>query len=220
MTEPDVTLTDYALTVLCSYFAFKLWKKHPATLHQKLWIAFFASLALGAFTGGSVHGFFLDPASWGNQLLWPATLLLIGITAASGWMICGSLLSRSGKIKGWSIFASLTFLIYALVVIFYSRRFVIVIVNYMPAMIAMLIAAILKYKERRSKGYLFITCGILISFVAAFIQQAKIGIHPEYFNHNSLYHLVQGIALWVLYRGACYLLESAPHPKDSMRRVA
>jgi len=32
--------------------------------------------------------------------------------------------------------------------------------------------------------------------VAAAVQQARIALHPNYFNHNALYHLLQAIALF------------------------
>jgi hypothetical protein len=34
---------------------------------------------------------------------------------------------------------------------------------------------------------------------AAAAQQAKIGIHPVYFDHNSLYHVLQAIALFMVF---------------------
>ena len=43
-----------------------------------------------------------------------------------------------------------------------------------------------------------------------FLQQLRVGIHPVYFNHNALYHAIQGIALVMIYMGARAL--SAPPP--------
>src|SRR5438552_19210437 len=33
------------------------------------------------------------------------------------------------------------------------------------------------------------------------LQQANVSIHPVYFDHNAVYHVLQGIALVLLYRG-------------------
>jgi hypothetical protein len=80
MTEPDVTLTDCSLAILCSWFAWNLWKQRTDFRHfQTLWMIFFASIATASLTGGTVHGFFLDESTFGYRLLWPATLLTIGI---------------------------------------------------------------------------------------------------------------------------------------------
>ncbi len=72
----------------------------------------------------------------------------------------------------------------------------------MPAMIALLAASVREYWRLRSAPFLLVIGGILVSFVAAFIQQAGLGIHPDYFNHNSTYHLVQAFGLLILFKGA------------------
>jgi len=36
-------------------------------------------------------------------------------------------------------------------------------------------------------------------FAASALQQLHVGLHPRYFNHNALYHLIQGIALALLF---------------------
>jgi hypothetical protein len=199
-----VTLTDYGLTVLCSWFAWSLWRQGTRTQHfQVLWTIFFASIAAASLTGGTVHGFFLDESTWGYRLLWPTTQLAIGITAASAWVLIGALISNSPtKIKKWVLFAVTIFLVYTSVVIFYSQSFTVVILNYLPAMIALLAATFREYIRTRSKPFLLVSCGILVSFVATFVQQAGIGIHANYFNHNSTYHLIQAFGLLILFKGA------------------
>ena len=44
------------------------------------------------------------------------------------------------KLKPWRLFATVTFIVYTGVVIFYSQSFTVVILNYLPAMIALLVA--------------------------------------------------------------------------------
>ena len=44
--------------------------------------------------------------------------------------------------------------------------------------------------------------GLGLTFVAAAVQQARVGLHPRYFNHNALYHLIQGAGLFLVFRGA------------------
>ena len=87
MTEPDVTLTDYALAVECALFVYILtvWRRPASPVG--LWFALlFASLGLASLFGGTVHGFFLDEATVGYQVLWPATMLAIGGAAFAGWL--------------------------------------------------------------------------------------------------------------------------------------
>jgi hypothetical protein len=40
-----------------------------------------------------------------------------------------------------------------------------------------------------------------MSAAAAMLQQAKVAVHPVYFDHNAVYHVVQAIALVFLYFG-------------------
>lgn len=49
--------------------------------------------------------------------------------------------------------------------------------------------------------------GVLFTFLAAAVQVFKISLHPRYFNFNSLYHLIQGAALYLIYVGARELTE-------------
>lgn len=205
-----MTLSDYGLMLLCFWFAWTL-SKQTTQSHQfrRLWIIFFGSIAAASLAGGTVHGFFLDETTLGYRVLWPATLLAIGVTATSAWILTGSLLSKStATVKKWRLFASVVFVIYAVVVIFYSQQFYVVILNYLSAMIALLAASICGFIQTRARPSLFVIGGISVSFAAAYIQQAKLGIHPNYFNHNSTYHLVQAIGLLILFKGAKGLIRS------------
>jgi hypothetical protein len=44
--------------------------------------------------------------------------------------------------------------------------------------------------------------GMVLTLVAAVVQQRRIALHPTYFNHNALYHAIQAIALGLIYVGA------------------
>lgn len=198
-----MTLTDYGLTVLCAWFGWNLYlQRTPAYEYRVLWPLFFGSLAVASLTGGTVHGFFLDTSTVGYRLLWPTTLLAIGVTAATAWILAGVFISKSvSSIKKWRVFAAILFLIYSTVVLFYSQRFAVVIWNYVPAMVALLVVSVREYERTRSTPFLFVTGGILVTLVAAFTQQARLGIHHHYFNHNATYHLVQAIGLYLIFKG-------------------
>lgn len=203
LTEPDVTLTDYGLAILCLSFVWRLRnQKTSARRNQALWILFFASIAAASLTGGTVHGFFIEASTLGYRVLWPLTLLLIGATTAAGWMLAGLMLSGASGFKKWSAFAALVFMAYAGVVLFYSQEFFVVVMTYVPAMAALFFATARGYLRTRARHFVWIAGGVLISFVAASMQYVGIAIHPQYFNHNSTYHIVQALALWVLFEGA------------------
>ncbi|MBY0370749.1 hypothetical protein K2X33_08685 [bacterium] len=139
------------------------------------------------------------------------TLLWIGITASAAWVIAGLLISGSGKTKGWLSFASATFALYFAVAVFYSQSFSIVILNYLPAMIALLGGSLYRYLQTSKKRYLYLSIGVLISLVAAGAQQAGLSIHPQYFNHNATYHLIQALGLLFLFKGAKEMITTERH---------
>ncbi|MBA2710055.1 MAG: hypothetical protein H0U57_05650 [Tatlockia sp.] len=209
MTEIDVTLTDYALAIICSFFTYSLYSSPNASKRlSRLWCLFFASIAIGSFLGGTFHGFFSNESesTWLHRIIWSSTLLFIGITAASAWTIGGLLFNKESAFTRWICFAVISFLIYAFAVIFITQNFLLAILNYLPALIFLLIVVILKYLKNKESYFLWIAIGILLSFFAAFVQQANIGINPYYFKHQSTYHLIEAIALFLIFYGAKALI--------------
>src|SRR5258707_15725411 len=71
MTEPDVTLTDYGIALECAILAGLLYRCRSGRGDlRRPFVLFFASSALGALAGGTVHGFFLDDRSLAGAALW------------------------------------------------------------------------------------------------------------------------------------------------------
>ena len=215
MTQIDVALTDYGLTVLCLWFTYRLWTQpQPAAAvyrwQQNLWVIFFSSLAFGSLTGGTVHGFFPEPASFEHRAMWMVTVFAIGCTAATGWLLIGTFWSNVSPLKSfWTYFAFVDFLIYATILIFYSHSFLVVILHYAPAMTALMIISLRFYFRTRAPSPLWVTAGLAVSFLAAFIQQTKIAVSPTYFDHNSTFHAVQAVGLYLIFLGAKGLINEA-----------
>lgn len=49
-----------------------------------------------------------------------------------------------------------------------------------------------------------VSAAIAVAVAAAVIQQSRIGLH-EHFDHNDVYHVVQMLVMYLLYRGAMRL---------------
>jgi hypothetical protein len=49
----------------------------------------------------------------------------------------------------------------------------------------------------------------VLTFVAAAVQYTRVDPHPVYVNHNALYHVIQAVALLLIYRGALGALAAA-----------
>ncbi|MDH3672611.1 MAG: hypothetical protein OES46_15880, partial [Gammaproteobacteria bacterium] len=145
------------------------------------------------------HGFFGNQSSLGPVVLWPAILVAIGVAALALWSL-GATLIFSERVANWvSWGAWFAFAIYVLLILFSSRAFWIAIINYIPASMFLLVAFIVVY-ARTGMSYLLVGVGgIVLTFIAATVQHTGISIHPRYFNHNALYHLIQAVALFLIY---------------------
>jgi hypothetical protein len=196
MTQPDVSLTDYGLAVECACLTWCVSQMRPA--HPQLecpFVVFFCSVAIAAAAGGTVHGFFLDETSIGHRILWPLTLIMMGVTAVSGVYIgCGLLCSASSAMSIERV-ALAVFAGYALIVFFVRRDFLIAILGYLPALAFMGVGFLSAYLKGMGHGFLLGSLGVCTMFLSAATQQAKLGISERYFGYNAVYHLLQAVAL-------------------------
>jgi hypothetical protein len=202
MHEIDVALSDYAISFFTTIFAVSLLRSQAENAGARQWlVVLFLSLAVGAFFGGTTHGFFPDNESLGNDILWPATMIAMGITALGAWNVGAALVFQSRLILLVSILSSIAFAIYCGYILFVSQAFIVAIVNYLPASLFLLVAfGVVTYRTRSRLAFAGV-CGVILTFVAAGIQQLKIAVHPDYLTYNTLYHLVQLAGLWLIFLG-------------------
>jgi hypothetical protein len=210
MTEPDVTLTDFALAAECAVFCVLALRWSPTNPRLRYWwVVLFASIGLAALLGGIVHGFFGAPGP-ANLTLWRSTLLAIGLTSLATWMI-GALLQLPERLATWvGRAAILQVIVYAWIVLFLNSSFFVAIVTYAPATLFLLVAMILTYRRAPSRPLALAITGLTLTFVAAAVQQLKVALHPVYFNHNALYHVIQFVALWLIFIGAKWVVTAPP----------
>lgn len=201
--EPDVTLTDYGLALECALFAVLIYRLRDGAAPARTWFTvFFAALAVAALAGGTVHGFFYNEDRLAHRALWNATLIAIGVVALSAWMI-GSRLGagrRAGLILRW--IGTTLFLGYCLVVLLVRNTFAVAIIHYLPAVFFLLFAFTASYLRSRRPFLLTGLIGLSLTLVAAGTQQLGIALHPVYFDHNALYHLIQAVAVLMLFLSA------------------
>ena len=203
ITEPATLLTDYLLTVLTASFAVSLWRasKRSRQVSQRQWAFAFAASAAAALLGGSWHGFhtLLQPAIL--QILWRGTTCAIGL--AGLLLLLGAL--RAVLDNPWCDriirIAIAKFLIYMVVVNLYDAYYI-VIADYAPNLLAVLLLSIIRLKSATFARWS--ATGILVAFIAAAVQVSGVSLH-EQFNHNDLYHLIQAISFWLLYRAGLQL---------------
>ncbi len=198
--EPDVALTDYGLAIECMVLAGLIYAYGAQGNALRFrFIAFFISLGVAALIGGTFHGFFGNQSPLGLTVLWPATLVAIGMAALALWSI-GATLIFSERVANWVLWGALfAFGVYVLLILFSSQVFWIAIINYIPAATFLLVALLVMYSRNGMRYLLVGVGGIVLTFIAATVQYTGISIHPRYFNHNALYHLIQAVALFLIY---------------------
>jgi hypothetical protein len=198
MTEPDVTLTDYAIALECLVFCVLALRWHARRDLRRWWVVFFASIGIAAAIGGTMHGFYPDDQSVAGRGLWLATMLTLGVTSLAAWAV-GSHLLRLPAILGTAV---AVFVIYAVVVVFAYREFLAAIIMYLPATVFLLVVLVSRHRREPHRALTLAITGMVLTFIAAGIQQAKIAVHPVYLDHNALYHVVQAVALLLIFIGA------------------
>src|SRR5947209_2658275 len=192
MNHPDVALTDYALFIECGSFVYFLARK----CHRKIWaIIFFASAAVASLAAGTYHGFLEDPAVAQDTVFWPLAMFAIGISSLAGIKVAADISLEPKGARVISGVAWIAFFAYCLAVEFRGADFRIAIAGYAPSLFFLAWAFVHAYRKSHKGFYLTGLMGIGTVIIASVVQQARIGIHPRYFNHNAVYHVLQGAGL-------------------------
>jgi hypothetical protein len=209
--EPDVALTDYALAV--ESFLFSAWIHGiRASSSLRFWfVVLFGSIGMAAFVGGTVHGFLTDPQTRASSICWMITMIVLGISALSEYGIAARILlaPRPGNVAISA--AVLTFALYVAIVVAWNATFRIAVIDYIGGLIFLVIAFVRLYVRDRSRPAFVGLVGLLLTVGASITQQTHISIHPRYFNHNALYHLLEGIALFLIYCAARSAVRTTVH---------
>jgi hypothetical protein len=203
MTEPAVTLTDYALAIECAVFVIALSRLNARDRELCFWfVVFFASAGAASVLGGTVHGFFLAASSPGRRILWPATILAILATSLAAWNIGAVLHLEERKAIVVRRLAIAQIVLFSLVVLLVTSKFYVGIIAYLPSTLFLLFALLTTYRRRPDRAIRWGVTGLALTLVAAAVQQVHVGVHPIYFNHNALYHVIQGAALGMIFVAA------------------
>ena len=191
--------TDYALGLLAVSFAIRM-RRRGAPSGRSYWVTALAAAAAAALLGGTYHGFlpWLDTRI--ATVLWKATLLSIGC-AAYGVSMATIRIHLSAPAKSvFRIVAAVQLVLYCVGAML-TDAFLLAIVNYSIAFGFVLVIHARVWLQSRDAPAGWVIAGVVVSFAAAGIQAAGIAPHPH-FNHNDLYHVVQMVGTWMLYRGA------------------
>jgi hypothetical protein len=192
--------THYALATLTGYFAWRLMAavRRQPDLSRRLWAAAFAAVALCAGCAGTHQAFAarLDPAV--AQSLWRATLCLAG---AAGLLFLSVVIHvyTGGRVRRALLaLAAAKFVVLVLWIAGHDDlRYV--VYDTVATLLPVLALSAWGAWSRGGGPAPWVLAGILVSLVAALMQQGRVALHPS-FDHNNLFHVIQMFGMYLLFR--------------------
>ncbi len=201
VSQPMTLATDYVLGTAALVGALLLAGRgrgsgRPAT---RLWAAGFLSLSLGAFLGGTWHGFSPRLPDAAGAVLWKGTLLAAGAT--SFFLLAGAAFASLGRrharwVAGIGALKLAAFVLWAS----FHDGFEGVIVDSVVSMAGILVLESVAWHRQRDPAAPWVVSGILLSAGAAMIEALGVTL-GKVLSHDDLYHVLQTGALYLLYRG-------------------
>lgn len=205
--EPMTVVTDLILAGMTAYFAWELsawyWERFM-NIHWHF-TRLFWMLSLGALLGAVSHGIGPHLSPELRAIIWRLTTVSIGV--ASFFILMATLHHifpfEAVRYLRW---IAVVLLLGYLVLIWRDDRFINVIRFYAPTMIFMLAVMIYSYFTASAIGSGWMIIGILISFAAAGVQMSGFSLH-KHFNYNDIYHVIQMVGMYFIYRGSLLLTD-------------
>jgi hypothetical protein len=199
--DPDVVLTDLALALLGAYLGRRLWMAPGRRPMTRTGVVIMGALASAAFWGAMFHAFFpAGTATSRGFMTWVPVVLSILIVAAAllalGLRVSTPRLPPPVRHAIVAAYAA----VFVAVALLVDASFSTIVSFYAPVVFLFLIAATRQAVRDRDAGWTLIAVSFALSLLAAGLQQARVSIH-EHFDHNAVYHVLQGVALVLLYRG-------------------
>ncbi len=207
ISEPTTLATDYALAGLSGFLAWRMFETSGRVRTRRYWAFALAATAVASFAGGTYHGFGPVLPPHAAAALWKLTTLSMGVasfflTASAAYAAFGG----SGRAALLAL-ATIKLLIYSWWMSTHDA-FVYVICDYGSTLLFILVLVAANRLHGETGQRTSIAGGIVVSVVAALLQQSGLRLHAH-FNHNDLMHVVQMLAVWLLYRGGSGLYDAS-----------
>lgn len=200
--DPDVVVTDLVLAMLGAYLGWRLWTIPGRGKVQRDGAIIMGALASAALWGAIFHAVFpAGTATFPGRLVWAPVGLSIVVAGAAMLELGIRVLpvEVSPRSRRWLLMTYAA--VFAVVVVLLDHSFTSIVYFYVPALFLLLVAAARQAVRSRAVAWRLMVTGLILSAVAALLQQARVAIHPIYFDHNAVYHVVQSIALVFLFFG-------------------
>lgn len=198
MTDLAITsITNFLLASLVFFLAGMI-VQVPKERFSAAWFWGFTMtmLGLGALLGGIDHGFF-EIHGLPRYGIQRADWVVLGLVTFGVLMTAGSQFFSRQVFRGFLVFGVSQWVVYSIIALFVDS-FLVVIINYAPVMIFLLVMSVLGLKS--GSGSWQMIAGILILFIASGVQAAGMDTFSPV-DRNGVYHLVSMVGVYFLYLG-------------------
>jgi hypothetical protein len=174
----------------------------------RFWAGALIFTGVAAATGGTFHGFRMMMPPWVEAATWKATMVAVGLASLCFASATIFTAFSHGVRKVLLTIVAAKLVVYLVWLLIGDDDFRYAIYEYSPTMVAVLGVQLYLWLKRTNPAAPWIVAGIVISFLAAFVQMFGVGFH-KHFNQNDIYHVVQIVGLYFFYRGGLVVTDRA-----------
>jgi hypothetical protein len=183
--EADVTLTDFALAVLCFGFSGLLIGDGDIAA---LFAGLYGALGVAALLGALSHGWFWDRTRGIGRAIWLLTMLVIGGANLFLWLLSARIFAVPAP---WgTVIAFGQFALYAGLALFVTRSFLLSSGFSLPPTLVLLSAFLWT-------GNWLGAAGLAVALAGAAQQATE--MRGLGLTHNALYHVIQALAFTLVF---------------------
>jgi hypothetical protein len=201
--EPMTAFTDAILAAWTAFLAARLFARSRGNRAVVLWTWAFVAAVVSSLAGVAYHGCRILFTAKMVELCWKVVPISTGIAA-----LC---LGSAGAITWFRRRARLLALVIlsvefvaCVIAAVISNSFMVAAIDYVPVLLLLLIGSLRTWGRSASR---LVAIGIVISFIAFGVQVSSLRVGG--LDHNDIFHMVQAVAMYLLYLGGAGLGESA-----------
>jgi hypothetical protein len=198
ITEPMTMLTDYLAAALGAWWSARLFRaaRHAST---RVWAAGFAAFAVGAFVGGTYHGF---SESMGPRVAaWAWKLTLAALGSGNLLFVAAVIAAHARAPAAKALHATNAIMLFAYACVVSGRdEFLFVALHTGFAMLALIGIEAWAWLRGRARAAPWILAAVGLTALGVGVQQSGFAL-SAHFDHNDLYHLIQIAGLYLFFRG-------------------
>lgn len=202
LSEPVTAFGNVLLAITC-FYGYRQITSVETTHGTNAWSYFFLTLGASTFIGIFSHLFSSYEVQWLKLFGW----VFGGLTAYFAQTASVEQVTKRKTGTGmWLIKVQLVFFFIAL---FWFRVFEVVLVTTVISLLTVLILQAYGYWRNLVRGSELIIFGFIISVLTAVGRLMNLSIHPVWFNHHDVAHLLMIVACFVILAGVKRAAHSA-----------